>query len=63
MSSSAAQAAHEIIGYVEILIRDFVLPATISRNVDRIHRHLVQCLSHCLTHDGLQSIGVKVYCA
>ena len=61
VSPSAAQAAHEITGKVEILIGDFDFPAAFIRSADSLHgaRQIVHCFGYCLAHDGLQRIGIR----
>ena len=61
VSPSAAQAAHEIIGKVEIFIRDFAFPTAFIRSADSLHgaRQIAHCFGYCLAHDGLQRIGIR----
>ena len=61
VSPSATQAAHEIIGNVEIFIGDFVLPAAFIRSADSLHGawQIAHCFGYCLAHDGLQRIGIR----
>ena len=61
VSPSAAQAAHESIGSVEILIRDFAFSAAFIRSADSLHgaRQIAHCFGYCLAHDGFQRIGIR----
>ena len=61
VSPSAAQAAHEITGKVEILIGDFDFLAAFIRSADSLHgaRQIAHCFGYCLAHDGLQRIGIR----
>ena len=61
VSPSAAQAAHEITGKVEIHIGDFDFPAAFIRSADSLHgaRQIAHCFGYCLAHDGLQRIGIR----
>ena len=61
VSPSATQAAHKIIGKVEIFIRDFAFPTAFIRSADPLHGawQIAHCFGYCLAHDGLQRIGIR----